>query len=163
MSSRLLIVGFGNPLAADDGAGPAVVARLQATPLPAGVRCEDGGSDSLRLPSLWQGEDEVWLVDAVVRGAPPGSVHRLEHDQVLAVAQHHATVHHLSLPESLRWIAIAYPEMAQVRYRFWGIEVSHVHLQQGLTPAVASAVERVVFEILDSATEFPLAGSSISR
>jgi len=73
MATRILIVGFGNPLAADDGAGPAVVARLLEMNPPAGVRCEDGGSDSLRLPTLWRGEREIWLVDAVARGTPPTS------------------------------------------------------------------------------------------
>jgi hydrogenase maturation protease len=147
VATRLLIVGFGNPLAADDGAGPAVVARLLEMSPPAGVRCEDGGSDSLRLPTLWRGEQEVWLVDAVARGTPPGSIHRLDHEGVMSVPQRHATVHHLSLPESLRWIALAYPEMAHVRYRFWGIEVSRVALHAGLSPAVAQAVVEVASEV----------------
>ncbi len=155
MATRILIVGFGNPLAADDGAGPAVVARLLEMNPPAGVRCEDGGSDSLRLPTLWRGEREIWLVDAVARGTPPGSIHRLDHDGVMSVPQRHATVHHLSLPESLRWIAIAYPEMAHVRYRFWGIEISHVSLQPGLTPVVAAAVESVASEVLGELRSIP--------
>lgn len=156
-TSRILIVGFGNPLAADDGAGPEVVAALCREGLPVGVRCEDGGSDSLRLPSLWQGEADVWLVDAVARGTSPGSVHRLAHEDVMSVPQRHATVHHLSLPEGLRWIALAYPEMAAVRYRFWGIEIGSVRLRTGLSQGVAGAVREVAAEIRDLATRWPLA------
>jgi len=144
---RLLVVGFGNPLQGDDGAGPAVVARLLAGGLPAGCRAVDGGADALRLPDLWRGEEEVLLVDAVASGAPPGTVHRLDHEALLGVAQRHATAHYLSLPESLRWIALAYPDMARVRYRMWGIEAARVALGSGLSPAVAAAVEQTAEEI----------------
>jgi hydrogenase maturation protease len=144
---RILIVGFGNPLMADDGAGPALVAALRSRPLPASVRVEDGGSDATRLAGIWRGEDEVWLVDAVIAGAPAGTVHRRGHDEVLAVAQRHATAHALSLPESLRWLAVAYPEMATVRYRLWGIEAARVALEEGLSPAVARAVAALADEL----------------
>ncbi len=133
---------------ADDGAGPEVVRRLNAGRLPAGVRVEDGGSDSLRLPGLWRGEREVWLVDAVTGGGEPGSIIRLGHEEVLAVPQRHATAHALSLPEGLRWIALSYPEMAAVRYRFWGIVARHVSLLSGLSEEGVAAVERVVQDIL---------------
>jgi hydrogenase maturation protease len=145
--NRILVVGFGNSLAGDDGAGPAVIARLRAEPLPAGVRAEDGGSDALRLPAIWKGEGEVWLVDAVAAGAPPGTVHHLDHERVLAVPQRHATAHQLSLPESLRWVAHAYPEMAHVRYRFWGIEIERVAFAEVLSRSVAVAVLAVADEL----------------
>jgi Ni,Fe-hydrogenase maturation factor len=124
--TRVLVVGFGNSLMADDGAGPEVVRRLNDGHLPAGVRVEDGGADSLRLPGLWRGEPDIWL----------------------AVPQRHATAHALSLPEGLRWISLSYPEMAAVRYRFWGIMVRRLSLVSGLSDEVGVAVERVVQEIL---------------
>jgi hydrogenase maturation protease len=150
--ARILIVGFGNTLQGDDGAGPAVVARLLESGLPAGVGAVDGGSDSLRLPGVWDGDDEIWLVDAVRSGAPAGTVHRVGHELLVNVPQRHATVHHLSLPESLRWIALAYPEMAKVRYRFWGIEAERVTLGEQLSAHVARSVETVASEILDECT-----------
>ena len=145
---RILVVGFGNPLMADDGAGSEVVRRLEAGPLPASVRVEDGGADSLRLPGLWRGEAEVWLVDAVAGGGEPGSIVRLAHEEVLSVPQRHATAHALSLPDGLRWISLSYPEMAAVRYRFWGIVARHLSLLSGLSEEVAVAVERAVQDIL---------------
>jgi hydrogenase maturation protease len=107
----------------------------------------EGHSDSLRLPALWDGEREVWLVDTLVRGAPAGTVHRLDHDEILAVPQHHGTAHQLSLPESLRWIALAHPEMAGVRYRMWGIEPGRLTLEEGLCAEVDAAVDIVCAEI----------------
>jgi Ni,Fe-hydrogenase maturation factor len=65
----------------------------------------------------------------------------------MAVPQRHGTAHQLSLPESLRWIAHACPEMAAVRYRLWGIEPVRLTLAEGLSPEVAAAVETVCEEI----------------
>lgn len=148
-AGEILVVGFGNPLAGDDGAGPLVAERLARTgALGRRARAVDGGSDSLTLPSLWQGEREIWMVDALVAGAAPGTVRRLDHEQILSIPQLHATAHRLSLPESLRWIALAHPEMASVRYRLWGIEPVSVELLAPMHPAVAAAVEAVAEEIV---------------
>jgi len=111
------------------------------------VRAVDGHSDSLRVSALWDGEPEVWLVDALVRGAAAGTVHRLTHEELLAVPQRHGTAHQLSLPESLRWMGLTYPRMAGIRYRLWGIEPGRLALVQGLTPEVEVAVDTVCEEI----------------
>lgn len=144
---RVLVVGLGNPLMADDGVGIAVAERLLSLELPAGARAEVGDTDSLRLLSLWKGEEEIWLVDAILRDTQPGTVHRMSHDEVLSIPQRHAAAHFLSLPESLRWIAAATPDMARVRYRLWGIEPESIALSPGLTPRVATAAEAVAAEI----------------
>jgi len=137
---------------ADDGAGPAVVAVLREAGFPTGVRVEDGASDSLRLVSLWNGEPHVWLIDALIRDQPPGTVHRLAHAEILSIPQRHGTVHQLSLPESLRWLAVAEPAMATITYRLWGIEPAFVEPRPGLSAPVAAAVQAVAAEIMRVAT-----------
>lgn len=149
----VLIAGFGNRLMGDDGVGPEVADRLGAADLPPGVEVVEAESDSLILPQLWHGQGAVWMIDAVIRGAASGTIHRLDHDEILAIPQRHATVHHLSLPESLRWIAHAYPEMAGVRFRLWGIEPEHVELGAGLGRAAQRAARTVVDEIISALRE----------
>jgi hydrogenase maturation protease len=139
MTSRILVFGVGNPLAGDDGAGPAVVAELVRRPLGSAVRAETG-SDVLRLCDAWNGEAEVWLVDAVDGGSAPGTIHRIEHDELLAIPQTHDSAHHLSLPESLRWIGLADDRMAGVRFTLWGIERERIRFGSARSPAVAGAV-----------------------
>jgi hydrogenase maturation protease len=148
VAAGILIVGFGNRLMADDGAGPAVIERLWTMGLPPVARAEQGESDALRLAGLWRGEEQVWLVDALLGGGEPGSLRRLGHEELLALPQRHATAHHLSLPESLRWLAVAQAGMAGVRYRLWGITPARVEPVEGLSPAVAEAVEIVARELL---------------
>jgi hydrogenase maturation protease len=144
----VLLVGLGNPLMADDGAGVAVARRLTGAALPEGCRVEVGDTDSLRILSLWRGEAEIWLVDALLRRSPPGTVHRLGHDEILAVPQPHVAAHFLSLPESVRWMSLAEPSMAAVRYRLWGIEPERIEMAEGLSPAVERAVAETASEIL---------------
>jgi len=145
--SGVLVLGFGNPLVGDDGAGPAVVRQLADQPPPAGIRIEDGGTDVLTLPSWWRGEAEVWIVDAVRAGAAPGAIHRLDHDTILSLPQTTASLHHLSIPECLRWILHAFPEMRAVRFRLWGIEPATVSTSCGLSEPVVQAVGQVASEL----------------
>jgi len=111
------------------------------------VRAAFGHTDALRLPALWEGEPFVWLVDAVMRRSRPGTVHRLSHEELLSVPQRHGTAHQLSLPESLRCVALSCPDMQSVRYRLWGIEPARLALGCGLTESVAAAVGAVAREI----------------
>jgi hydrogenase maturation protease len=143
-----LVVGFGNPLMGDDGVGAAVVAELTRIGVPPGLRLSTL-ADVLHLQSAWRGEIRVWMVDAVFRGAAPGAVHRLGHEEVLKHPQRHATVHHLSLAEGLRWIVYGCPAMAGVRIRLWGVEPEKVEPAEALSPVVARAAGTVAREIAD--------------
>lgn len=147
MSARVLVVGFGNVLAGDDALGPETVAILRSDALPGECRVEEAGCDGLVLAGLWKGEPEVWLVDSVARGAPAGTVHRLDHDQVLGLPQTHAGAHQLSLPETLRCLRLAFPAMAGVRFRLWGVEPGRVGPPAGMTPPVSAAARKVAQEI----------------
>jgi hydrogenase maturation protease len=146
--ARLLIVGLGNPHMGDDGVGPAVLETLAESPLPGSVRLVDGATDATSLATLWNGEPEAWLVDAFARGAPAGAIHRLDHDQLLALPQRHSGAHALSLPEALRWVRLAYPATTAVRLRLWGIEPDTVAFGQSLSEPARQAVRTVAAEIL---------------
>lgn len=141
-----LIAGFGNPMMGDDGIGPAVVRRLSRSLLPAAVTCLEL-SDVLQLPAAWSGQDEVWMVDAVLGGAPPGTIHRVSHEDILSLAHDRTTVHHLGLGEGLRWVLHAHPEMAGVGFSLWGVEPESVFPIEALSAAAERAVVRVVNEI----------------
>jgi hydrogenase maturation protease len=143
----VLIAALGNPLMGDDGAGAAVIAALRARRLPRYVHTTDLGTDSLRLPGDWTGEPRVWLVDALLRDAPPGSVHVLEHEEVLALPPSPGSAHHQNLALNLRWIVHSFPAMADVRFRLWGIEPETVSPRCGLSPAVRQAVRRATMAI----------------
>lgn len=160
MSRAVLIVGFGNALAGDDGAGLEACAELALRALPPGARVEFGGTDALCLAGLWRGEDEVFLVDAVEAGDAPGAIHRFDHAALLGVQQASTDAHHLSLADCLRLLPLVRPEMARVRYRLWGIEPAAVVARDGVSPEVAAAARRVADEVVRAARELAAAPAS---
>lgn len=78
-----LILGVGNPLMGDDGAGVLAVQQVLAHPdLPAEVDVLDGGTAGLGLIPLFEQYRRVILVDAVDMGERPGTVRRFTWDEV---------------------------------------------------------------------------------
>ena len=158
MSAQLLIVGLGNPLMADDGAGHAVVGRLGHSEQPPGLRLLLIDGDVLGLGQLWTGEAAIWLVDAVIGTSPAGTLHIFEHEDLLRLPAAGQSSHQPSVSESLRWLLHAHPELAEVRFRLYGVEVDGVRPEEGLSPAVEAAADRLAGVIRAAAADF-LAGS----
>ena len=85
MSERipLLILGLGNVLLEDDGVGSAAIALLHDRfEPPTRVRVFDGGTLGLSLLPYLQMSDAVILVDAVRADGAPGTLVRLDGDDV---------------------------------------------------------------------------------
>ena len=74
----MVVIGVGNEFRRDDGAGPAVVARLREL-APPGVRLVVTDGEPARLIEAWAGAALAVVVDAVRADPPrPGTVHRFE-------------------------------------------------------------------------------------
>ncbi len=70
-----IVACFGNILRGDDGFGAAVAAKLQAQPLPDGVRVLEVGIGGIHLvQELMLGADLLLVLDAVDLGRPAGTV-----------------------------------------------------------------------------------------
>lgn len=76
-----LVVGVGADERGDDAAGRIVARILRGRSLP-GVDIREASGEATSLIWLWKGRRSVWLVDAVVSGSPPGTIHR--HDATAA-------------------------------------------------------------------------------
>ena len=81
----LAVIGVGSRDRGDDAAG-LLAARFLRRRLPASVPVAVGSPDPVSLVALWDGARAVWLIDAVVSGAAPGTVHRVDavHERLLA-------------------------------------------------------------------------------
>lgn len=152
MSEPLTVLGLGNPLMGDDGAGVRVVELLRARRLPPGVAVVDGGVGGLDFYDLLaEAGREVWVVDALRRAADaPGTLHviddcagRLSTDGAL-VSGHDVTVAH-----ALR-LARALGD-GPARVRLYGIVPDRVGTGGGLSPAVEAAARRAADEIATAA------------
>lgn len=76
---RILIAGMGNALCTDDGFGVAVADALATRTLAPGVKVIEVGIGGIHLvQELLSGYDALLIIDAVDRGAPPGTLLVLE-------------------------------------------------------------------------------------
>lgn len=84
-AGNTVLLGIGNVLWADEGFGPAVVARMQERDdLPAGVEIVDGGTQGLYLLPLVQDAARMIVFDAVDFGQPAGTLMVLRDGEIPA-------------------------------------------------------------------------------
>jgi hydrogenase maturation protease len=141
--TNTVILGVGNLLLTDDGVGIHAIQKLQADySLPAGVQVVDGGTCGLDLLQFLEGVDHLIIIDAAKLGKAPGSIVRLEGDQVPAYLALKTSPHEIGLPELLFTARLTdiYPE----RVVIFGVQPESIETHLGLTPAVAARLEELV-------------------
>ena len=147
-----MVIGLGNEFRRDDGAGPAVVARLRGR-VPPGVELVLTDGEPTRLIEAWTGAALAVVVDAV-RADPsrPGRVHRFVLDQPIGGPVQTVSSHGFGLDDAVR-LALALDRMPG-RLVVHAIEAADLSQGQGLTPLVAAAVgdlaRAVLSDVLDA-------------
>jgi hydrogenase maturation protease len=101
--STALLLGFGNVLLGDDGAGVRLLERLQSELGPGVANFVDGGTLSFSLLPYMQGTESLVVIDAANLNATSGSIELFEGgemDRFLATARRR-TVHEIGLIDLL--------------------------------------------------------------
>lgn len=142
-STRVLVAGVGNVLRGDDGFGPAVTELLGN--LPEGVEVIETGIGGIALlQELMAGWEGLVLIDALDRGAPPGTVFVMEPDVAEGV---HVPDVHLANPDRVLMMAKAMGVLPE-RVVVVGCQVADVdYLGEGLSPEVQRALATAVARI----------------
>ena len=146
---RTVVIGVGNAYRSDDGVGLAVAERVRAR---AGeievVACEQEPS---RLLDAWADADLALVVDAVSSpGAEPGTVHRFDAtERAVPSSVFRGSTHAFGVGEVIE-VARALGRLPG-RVLLYGVEGGKFAAGEGLSPAVAAAVEPLVSELLEEA------------
>lgn len=139
----VLVLGLGNVLCGDDGAGIAAVHRLQRHyELADGVAVNDGGTLGLSLLPLVDSADRVILVDAIRGDGVPGTLVRLDGDSVGPAVYERLSPHQIGVSDLLAGAALMgrYPtEVVLV-----GIVPETIELGLGRSPAVDARLDELV-------------------
>ena len=142
-----VVIGVGNEFRRDDGAGPAVLARLRDL-APPGVRLVVTDGEPARLVEAWTGAALAVVVDAVRADPPhPGKVHRFVVDRPRSGTGPGASSHGLGLDDAIA-LAVALDRMPG-RLIVHAIEAADLTQGPGLSPPVAAAVGVAARAILD--------------
>lgn len=137
---RRVVIGMGSPERGDDRAGLEVADRVTGLEV---HRHRTGGYEMIHL---WDGADEVILVDAARSGVSPGTIHRIDASTrpvpqgILPASTHSAGV--AETVEMARHLG-----RLPSRVMIYGIEVGEVAPGSAMTPEVQRAVGQVVKEI----------------
>jgi hydrogenase maturation protease len=151
------VIGVGNDLRADDGAGLQVVRRLRAQP---GVAVKAYDGEAIGLLELWAGADAAVLVDTVRSGAAPGTMHRLEvTSEPLPTAFGRSSSHTISIADVIELARTLGTLPARVVV--FGVEGARFAAGEELSQEVAGAIESVADAVRREARE--LAAGQPSR
>jgi hydrogenase 3 maturation protease len=93
LKGKVLILGVGNPLRGDDGAGPYLIKQLKGL-VDAVLLNGEEEPENLLDPIVEMKPDSILIVDALELNAHPGSVALLEEDQL---ERRNLSTHHPSL------------------------------------------------------------------
>ncbi|MES9994999.1 hydrogenase maturation protease [Desulfovibrio aminophilus] len=141
MEGGILVMGAGNPLMRDDGAGVLAVRALMAEPWPGRVEFEDAGTFTQDLFHLLDRYAAVLILDVARFGGAPGEVRVLGGEDILAGSGPGVSLHELDLAESLR-LARELGELP--RLRLVVMEPRDVGYGLEPTPEVRAALPRMI-------------------
>jgi hydrogenase maturation protease len=146
MTASVLVIGTGNALRRDDGAGLEAAREVRR----AGIEVREAYGDLSGLADLWAGRQRVIVVDAVRTGAVVGTVHRLDAvAKPLPAIFSRRSTHAIGIAEAVELVrALGRLPRSLVVY---GIEGSDFAQGEGLTPEVARATKEAADRIVQEA------------
>jgi hydrogenase maturation protease len=158
--SRTIVIGLGNPIVTDDAVGIQVARRVR-TELGQGspVAIEELYCGGLQLMEALVGYDRAILVDAIVTGGKPGTIHHLSAEN-LGLSRNSTSTHDGSLLVALEFGALSGAQLP-FSLNVWAVEAADVTtFSEFLSPDVQRAVPQVAAEILGqlALAQVPLPG-----
>lgn len=139
------VIGFGNPLHADDGVASAICCALGAAALAPDVRVFDAGTRTIDALALLSGCEEAILLDAARPALHPGRIECPDLNEIIVLSG--LSTHGAGIGALLR--ALAALEQNLPRLRLITIEAERVTaFVPGLSRPVADAAARVTASLL---------------
>ena len=145
-----VVIGIGNEFRRDDGAGPAVVARLRGR-VPGDVELLITDGEPTTMIEAWAGAGVAVIVDAVrAEPAVPGRLHRLVLHQPGSNLARPVSSHGFGVDEAIG-LALALDRMPG-RLIVHAVEAADLGQRIGLSPAVAASKEALTAAVLRDLT-----------
>ncbi|HAK95288.1 MAG TPA: hydrogenase maturation protease [Planctomycetes bacterium] len=142
----ILVLGIGNILLRDEGAGVRAIEALSAAALPPGVETLDGGTSGADLLDVIAGRRRLIVVDAVDADAAPGTIVRFTPEELAADPARTVSLHEFGLLETLaaaRLLGCAPDDVVVI-----GVQPKDVHAGLALSEEVAAALPRAVAAVV---------------
>ncbi len=137
----VVVIGVGNRMMGDDAVGPIVIDRL-AGRLPETVSLIESVGDATHLLDSWRDARLTVVVDAVVSGGVPGSIHRIDGKEGLPPSWRSASTHLIGVVEAIDLGGAV--DMMPDELVVYGIEIDKVEPGVVLAREIDAAADEVV-------------------
>jgi len=147
----VLVLGLGNVVCTDDGAGIAAIHKLiREYAMPEGVVALDGGTLGLSLLPLVDNADQVILVDAINAEGAAGTQVRIEGEDVAPAVYERLSPHQIGVADLLAGASLLdrYPD----RVVILGVVPDSIELGLERTPDVEAAIPELVRRVVEELT-----------
>ncbi|NLI12511.1 HyaD/HybD family hydrogenase maturation endopeptidase [Pelotomaculum propionicicum] len=139
---RIVVIGVGNLLLADEGIGVHAVNELKKESFPSSVEIIDGGTAGIDLLYLLEDADSAIIIDCVDAGTEPGSILRMPVDELMLQKPGQAvSLHDINLAEVLS-MAKSLGVLPQTV--IFGVQPVEIEFGTELTAAVKNTLPRLV-------------------
>lgn len=144
----ILVLGIGNVLLTDEGIGVRALKELERKfSFPANVELLDGGTAGIELLRHIRNRDYLIILDAMKCGQKPGTVVRVEGDDVPAAFRTRISPHQLGLSDLLA-AAMLTDELPKNLVLF-GVEPESIDIGLELTETVEANLEKLLDAVTD--------------
>ncbi|MDD2922563.1 MAG: HyaD/HybD family hydrogenase maturation endopeptidase [Anaerolineales bacterium] len=144
---KTLVLGVGNTLMSDEGVGVHVIERLLAGfVIPEEVQVLDGGVLGMDLLYYLEGIENLLLIDTVETRKEPGTIIRLENDEVPAFLSMKISPHQVGVPDMLA--ASRLMDLYPKRIVLWGIQPEWLDMGLDVSPLVESKIDILVHNVV---------------
>ena len=147
--AETLVLGLGNILLGDEGVGVRVVERLlEQYEFPEGVQVMDGGTLGLDLLPYVEEASRLLVIDAVQAGKPPGTLVRMEGDEIPVFLDASKVSPHQEGLQDLLAVAVLKGYLPE-EVVFWGAQIESLGVGLELSEPVAAQVDALGGKVLE--------------
>jgi hydrogenase maturation protease len=144
---KTVVLGIGNLIMQDEGVGVRVVEALERDhTMPDGVTLLDGGTSAMEMLDELSDLDHLIVVDAINAGKPPGTLLRIDGEDVPSFFRTRLSPHQIGLPDVLA--SLEFLGAQPKRMVILGVQPQTMELGMELTPLVAAQVPALVNQVL---------------
>lgn len=136
---RAVVLGIGNTILTDEAAGVRAVEALErGWKLPDNVMAIDGGTSGMEMIEDLSNLDLLIVLDVVKTGAAPGTVVKIEGDEIPVFFRSKLSPHQIALPDVLASLELL--DTMPKEIVVLGVEFISLELGMEMTPTVAEKV-----------------------
>ena len=152
-SHSVVVLGLGNLLMQDEGVGIHALRFLQENyQFDPNVELVDGGTSGLDLLPFFRPESRMIMLDAMVFDQPPGSIGRVENEDILARLNTKTSVHHLGLSDLLAMARLT--EVTPKEIVLFGVQPESLELEVELTETVQESIPNLIQYVVEQLDEW---------